>query len=104
MEMISFVDQNMSRNDGLLVALGCIGVAATALLVAPIPVGCCGLPLYFIVFASLSYFATSTTYRSFRETTSLQRMFLIVFLWACLFAMLPLFAFAVHAVGWLMTR
>jgi len=91
------------RND-LIIALGVIGVVAAALLATPIPIGCCGLGLYFPVLIGLLFFAISKTARTFSERTALRDLFLIVFLWACIAAMLPFFVFAVHAVGWVMTR
>ena len=94
----------MARSDIYLVVLGAAGLVATAAIFAPLPVGCLGLLVYFASFFALVLAALSTTLGTLRARTSLQRLFVVVFLWATVFAMLLFLPFAWHAVGWWMTR
>ena len=94
----------MARSDIQLVILGVVGLMATAAIFAPVPVGCLGLLGYFASFFALVLAALSTTLGTLRTKTSLQRLFVVVFLWATVFAMLLFFPFAMHAMGWWMRR
>ena len=94
----------MASSDVQLVILGVVGLMATAAIFAPVPLGCFGLLIHFASFFALVLAAISATLGTFRTKTSLRRLFVVVFVWGTVFAMLLFFPFALHAVGWFMTR